>query len=72
MASIVRASRMKDSAMVVRVTSDVKQAAWLAETGDEVFVLMKVGEDVAREMMARRNVKSLVLDMFVGTWGMVI
>lgn len=57
---------------MVRVTSDVKQAAWLAKAGDEVFVLMKVGADVAREIMARRNVKVLVLDMFMGSGGMMI
>lgn len=55
---------------MVRVTWDVKQAAWLAEAGDEVFVLMKVGADVAREMMARRDVNILVLDMFVSCDGM--
>lgn len=61
---------MKDFSIVVRVTWDVKQAAWLAEAGDEVFVLMKVGADVAKEIMARRNVKILVLDMFVDCGGM--
>lgn len=61
---------MKDFSIVVRVTWDVKQAAWLAEAGDEVFVLMEVGADVAREMMARRNVEILVLDMFVDCGGM--
>lgn len=60
---------MKDFPIVVRVTADVKQAAWLAEAGDEVFVLMRVGADVVREMMARRNVRILVLDMFVGCGG---
>lgn len=69
MASTVRASRVKDFSIVVRVTWDDKQATWLAEAGDEVFVLMKVGADVAREMMARRNVKILVLDMFVDFGG---
>lgn len=67
MALIVRALRVKGFSIVVRVTWDVKQAARLAGAGDEVFV--KVGADVARETMARRNVKILVLDMFAGLWG---
>lgn len=61
---------MKDFSIVVRVTWDVKQAGWLAGAGDEVFVGMKVGADVAREMMARRNMKILVLDIFVDCGGM--
>ena len=66
MALIVRALRVKGFSIVVRVTWEVKQAARLAGAGDEVFV--KVGADVARETMARRNVKILVLDMFAGLW----
>lgn len=60
---------MKGFSIVVRVTWDVKQAAWLAGASDEVFVGVKVGADVAREMMARRHVKILVLDMFVDCGG---
>lgn len=56
---------------MTRVTWDVKQAAWEAGAGDEVFVGVKVGADVAREMMARRIVKKLVLEkgMFCGIVG---
>lgn len=67
MALPVRAMRLNGFPIVVSVTWDVKQAAWLAGAGDEVFV--NVGADVAREMMVRRNVKILVLDMFMDRGG---
>lgn len=71
MALSVRAWRVKEFAIVIRVTSDVKQAAWEARASDEVFVGMEVGADVARERMPRRNVKKLVLEkgMFCGLVG---
>ena len=53
---------MNGFSIVIRVTWDVKQAAWEAGASDEVFVGMEVGADVARERMARRNVKKLVLE----------
>lgn len=71
MALLVRASRVKGFSIVIRVTSDVKQAAWEAGASDEVFVGIEVGADVARERMARRNAKKLVLEkgMFCGLVG---
>lgn len=67
---------MKAFSTVVRVTWGVKQAgrtaALMAGAGDEAFVGVEVGADVARGKMARMNAKKLVLEkgMFADYGGM--